>query len=115
MGANLLINIADPIDLSSYYQTFEKDPNTAITALMSEIQIELESVLLNIKSENYSTYISVIALLKNHFGSKFNLVDNLTEQQKLVAKLEKLEIESSSKFQEIEKLCSSISTFFKRK
>ena len=111
MGANLLINIADPIDLSSYYQTFEKDPNTAITALMSEIQTELESVLLNIKSENYSTYISVIALLKNHFGSKFNLVDNLTEQQKLVAKLEKLEIESSSKFQEIEKLCSSISIF----
>ena len=113
MGANLFINISDPINLEAYYPSFEKDPNSTINHLMDEIKLKLESLVLNIQSENYSTYTNIIWLLEQDMSKNSTLKENLASQQNLVSKLEKLETVSNKSFLTIESLSKAIFNYLK--
>ena len=110
MGADLLINIDKPINLQDYYTNFKTDANSTINKLMADVKTKMEDLIVNIQSENYSTYTNLIWILNNEINST-TLKSSLKNQQILVASIEKIEKTNTKVFEKLKDYSSFICCF----
>jgi len=110
MGADLLINIDKPINLQDYYSNFKTDANSTINKLMADVKTKMEDLIVNIQSENYSTYTNLIWILNNEINST-TLKSSLKNQQILVASIEKIEKTNTKVFEKLKDYSSFICSF----
>jgi len=110
MGADLLINIDKPINLQDYYSNFKTDANSTINKLMADVKTKMEDLIVNIQSENYSTYTNLIWILNNEINST-TLKSSLKNQQILVASIEKIEKTNTKVFEKLKDYSSFICCF----
>ena len=108
MGADLLINIGEPINLNDYYSNFQNDSGVAINKVMSNLRNKMEKLMVNIQSESYLTYTQVISLFKQEINKNSSLKDRLIAQQRLVLKLESIENNQPELFNNITSESSEI-------
>ena len=101
MGASLFINISKPINLQDYYAKYRTDSSATINKLMAELKTKMERLIVDIKSENYTTYTRLIWILNDEINSN-SLKNRLLNQQAIVATIENIESSNKSAFDELQ-------------
>ena len=112
MGASLLINISKPINLQDYYSKYKSDSAATINKLMTDVKTKMESLIVNIKSENYITCTQLIWLLKSEINSN-SLKNCLTNQQALVATVEEIETTNNPLFNDLKEQTNFVYSYLK--
>jgi 1-acyl-sn-glycerol-3-phosphate acyltransferase len=112
MGASLLINISKPINLADYYSKYKTDIPGTINKLMAEVKTKMESLIVNIKSENYTTFTNIIWVLNDEINSN-SLKTRLINQQSLVSTIETIETNNKPLFDVIQEQSNFVYSYLK--
>ena len=99
MGATLLINFGEAIQLEYYYENYQIDAVSTINNVTSRVTTELTKLMLNIESEKYKQVHSLLLINNNINETNCSLHNELIAHQELVKKLKKYEEEDLNKFQ----------------
>jgi 1-acyl-sn-glycerol-3-phosphate acyltransferase len=98
MNAEMLSTVGKPIDVSDYYQAYQKNPTDTINKLNKEIALQLEEIMLDIKDqENYQAIYNL--LHKFPIQSKKKTISNKVNfQRELLQKIESIQCNNSEQY-----------------
>ncbi|MDR1182877.1 MAG: 1-acyl-sn-glycerol-3-phosphate acyltransferase [Bacteroidales bacterium] len=110
MGYPLVLNIAKPISVDKYMETYKENPAKALNIIKEDAYKSLSDMMLNICSEKYYDTIYISAYIYNYsMLGTLNLVDNQTNRMKarqfIVKRLNEIVEQTPEKLQALTEKC----------
>lgn len=102
----VIVNFGKPVTVKNYLKQYYENPTATILELKSEIHDSIIPLILNINSKKYyQDFENIREIYGDHFLARNNkkktLLNRFTTDQKLVEKLDKLELSSPEQAEEL--------------
>lgn len=102
----LIVRYGQPIPVKNYWLNYELNPQKAMLDLRDEIHLQLQSLVIDIKSKNYYSEYEQIREIAGKpsrvsFFSRNKTIKQFASEKELIDKLEHLEQTSPDSFEEI--------------
>ena len=98
MNSEMLSIVGDPLDVSNYYDSYQKNPNETINKLTKDIASQLKSVMLDITDEeNYQSVYNILHRFPIQPKNK-SLFEKVKFQRKILDKVNNLKAKDSNQY-----------------
>ena len=98
MNSEMLSIVGEPLDISNYYVSYQKNPNETINKLTKDITDQLKNVMLDITDEeNYQSLYNLLHRFPIQSKNK-SLIEKINFQKKTLEKVNNLKYEDSNEY-----------------
>jgi 1-acyl-sn-glycerol-3-phosphate acyltransferase len=109
MNSEMLSIVGKPLDVSNYYESYQKNPNETINKLTKDITAQLKNVMLDITDEeNYQSVYNLLHRFPLQPKNK-SLFEKVNFQRKILDKVNSLKAKNSNQYN---KFISNIETLY---
>jgi 1-acyl-sn-glycerol-3-phosphate acyltransferase len=111
-GKHIIINIGKPIEMSEYIQLYNENPVTTTNEIRDRLRLELNSLSLDLATENYyECFRTITGVANTYFVKKLQLVDNtvfrFVARQEIAKRLTILERTEPEKIEKLDVLAKN--------